>query len=83
VPGFSAVTLSRAQQIQVGNTAIINPKTVDEVRLNYTRFAFLRNKPVGGLGNIEDFGYVRGDPTNRFILIQTIYLSLSEPGLFR
>jgi len=68
VPGFSAVTLSRAQQIQVSNTAIINPNTVNEVRLNYTRLAFLKDKPVGGLGNIEDFGFQRGDPTNPFNL---------------
>lgn len=59
-PGFSATTLSRAQQIQVGDTLIINPNTVNELRLNYTRFAFLKNKPVGGLGKITDFGYVEG-----------------------
>ena len=68
VPGFSAVTLSRAQQIQLSNTAILNPNTVNEVRLNYTRFAFLKNKPVGGLGKITDLGYVQGGlgviPTN-------------------
>src|SRR5262249_20601048 len=44
LPGFSAVTLSRAQQIQVSNTAMLNPSTVNELRLNYTRFAFLKNK---------------------------------------
>jgi len=68
VPGFSTVTLSRGQQIQVSNTAIINPNTVNEVRLNYTRLAFLKDKPVGGLGNIEDFGFQRGDSTNPFNL---------------
>jgi len=71
VPGFSAVTLSRAQQFQVSNTAILNPNTVNEVRLNYTRFAFLKNKPVGGLGKIEDFGYIRGDATNPLGVIPT------------
>ena len=71
VPGFSAVTLSRAQQFQVGNTAIFNPNTVNEVRLNYTRFAFLKNKPVGGLGKIEDFGYIRGDAANPLGVIPT------------
>ena len=67
-PGFGGTTLSRAQQIQLGNTAIINPNTVNEIRINYTRFAFLKNKPVGGLGKITDFGYVEGGlgviPTN-------------------
>jgi hypothetical protein len=67
-PGFSATTLARAQQIQLGNTALLNPSTVNELRINYTRFAFLKNKPVGGLGKITDFGYVAGGlgviPTN-------------------
>jgi len=60
-PGFSTVTLSRAQQVQLSNTALLNPSTVNEVRLNYTRIGLLRNKPVGGLGKIEDFGYFRAD----------------------
>ena len=68
MPGFSAVTDSRAQQFGVSHTAIINPTTVNELHLNYTRFAFLKNKPVGGLGKITDFGYVAGGlgiiPTN-------------------
>src|SRR5216683_3451641 len=71
LPGFSAVTLSRAQQIQLSNTAILNPNTVNEVRLNYTRFAFLKNKPVGGLGKIENFGYFRGDATHPLGVIPT------------
>src|SRR5262249_46928468 len=64
VPGFSAVTLSRAQQAQVSNTAVLNSTTVNEARFNYTRFGFLKNKPVGGLGNIEQFGYFRADATH-------------------
>src|SRR5947199_117882 len=71
VPGFSAVTLSRAQQFQLGNTEFFNHNTVNEVRLNYTRFAFLKNKPVGGLGKIEDFGYIRGDAANPLGVIPT------------
>ena len=71
VPGFSAVTLSRAQQYQVSNTAILNPNTVNEVRLNYTRFAFLKNKPVGGLGKIEDFGYFRADAAHPLGVLPT------------
>ncbi len=63
-PGFSTVTLSRAQQVQLSNTALLNPNTVNEVRLNYTRIGLLRNKPVGGLGKIEDFGYFRADATH-------------------
>jgi Carboxypeptidase regulatory-like domain len=60
VPGFSAVTDSRGQLLGVSHTTVINPSTVNELHLNYTRFAFLRNKPVGGLGPVTDFGYVQG-----------------------
>jgi hypothetical protein len=60
VPGFSAVTDSRGQLIGLSHTSIINPTTVNELHLSYTRFAFLKNKPVGGLGKVTDFGYVEG-----------------------
>jgi hypothetical protein len=71
LPGFSATSLSRAQQVQLSNTALLNPSTVNEVRLNYTRIGLLRNKPVGGLGKIEDFGYFRGDATHPLGVIPT------------
>ena len=67
-PGFSAVTPSRAQLISLSNTSIFNPTTVNELHVSYTRFAFLKNKPVGGLGPVTDFGFVKGGlgiiPTN-------------------
>ncbi|HZS98969.1 MAG TPA: carboxypeptidase regulatory-like domain-containing protein [Terriglobales bacterium] len=71
LPGFSAVSLSRAQQAQLSNTVLLNPNTVNEVRLNYTRIGLLRNKPKGGLGKIEDFGYFRGDATHPLGVIPT------------
>ncbi len=60
VPGVPVLTPSRAQQIQVANTALLNASTVNEVRLNYTRFAFVKNKPQSGLGDITNFGLVKG-----------------------
>ncbi len=60
VPGFSAITDSRGQLLGLSHTTVINPSTVNELHVNYTRFAFLKNKPVGGLGPITDFGYVQG-----------------------
>jgi hypothetical protein len=60
VPGFPAVTPSRAQQVGVNYTTIFNATTVNELHLSYTRFAFLKNKPQGGLGKITDFGFVQG-----------------------
>ncbi|MGA3193322.1 MAG: hypothetical protein ABSD73_12620, partial [Candidatus Bathyarchaeia archaeon] len=60
VPGFSAVTPSRAQQMNASNTHIFGPTAVNEIHLNYTRMSLMKNKPVGGLGKITDFGYVSG-----------------------
>lgn len=57
LPGFPATTLSRAQQFVLNHTAIFGATAVNEWHVGYTRFAFLRNKPVGGLGKITDFGY--------------------------
>jgi hypothetical protein len=59
-PGFAAITPSRAQQYNVGYTTIFNPTSVNELHVNYTRFAFVKNKPVGGLGDIANFGYTKG-----------------------
>ncbi len=71
-PGFATVSLSRAQQAQLSNTALLNPNTVNEVRLNYTRLGLLRNKPVGGLGKITDFGYIPGDATHPLGVFPTV-----------
>ena len=60
VPGFSASTPSRAQQFNMGNTHTFGPTAVNEARINFTRSALVRNKPVGGLGKVTDFGYVEG-----------------------
>ena len=68
VPGFSASTESRAQQFVLNHTFVFGTTAVNEAHASYTRFAFLRNKPVGGLGKITDFGYVESPlgviPTN-------------------
>jgi hypothetical protein len=71
-PGFSTVSLSRAQQGQISNTVLLNPNTVNEFRMNYTRMGLLRNKPVGGLGKIADFGYVVGDSNNPLGVFPTV-----------
>jgi hypothetical protein len=60
LPGFPVLTPSRAQQIGVNYTSIINPVTVNEFHISYTRFAFVKNKPQGGLGKITDFGFTEG-----------------------
>jgi hypothetical protein len=60
VPGFAVVTPSRAQQFGVNYTTFFNATTVNELHLSYTRFAFVKNEPQEGLGNITSFGYVEG-----------------------
>jgi Carboxypeptidase regulatory-like domain len=60
VPGFPAMTPSRAQQFTMSNTHTFSPTAVNEARFNYTRSALINNVPVGGLGSITNFGYTEG-----------------------
>lgn len=60
LPGFAVDTPSRAQQIGVNYTTIFNANTVNEFHVSYTRFAFLKNRPVEGLGDVTSFGFVKG-----------------------
>ncbi len=60
LPGFAVDTPSRAQQIGINYTSIFNAATVNEFHVSYTRFAFLKNRPVEGLGDITNFGFVKG-----------------------
>ena len=56
-PGFASSTPSRSQQFNVSNTQIISPTTVNEVRVNLTRFAYTQNEPITGLGKVSTFGF--------------------------
>jgi hypothetical protein len=60
LPGFAVNTPSRAQQVGVNYTRILNSSMVNEFHVGYTRFAFLKDIPVEGLGNITNFGFVEG-----------------------
>ncbi len=60
VPGFPAVTPSRAQQFSLSNTKTFNPTTVNQFVANFTRSALLARKPTGGLGDITSFGFIKG-----------------------
>jgi len=60
LPGFPAITPTRAQQANVSHTLTFGPSTVNEARFNYTRMATTINEPAGGLGKVGDFGYVTG-----------------------
>jgi hypothetical protein len=61
VPGFPAITASRAQQFTLSNTHTFGPSAVNEARLSFTRLAAHHNKPTpASLGDITSFGYVKG-----------------------
>lgn len=60
VPGFPATTPARAQQANLSNIHTFGGSMVNELRLNYTRFATLITKPAGGLGKVSSFGFVEG-----------------------
>jgi hypothetical protein len=66
LPGSSSATVpGRAQQLNLGDTKSIGPSTVNELRLNYTRLAWVRGLPVGGVGpTLSSLGITRVVPTD-------------------
>src|SRR6266571_2533511 len=65
LPGFSSVVPSRAQQFNLGDTKSLGPTMVNEVRFNYTRFAFWSGEPKGGIkgpGSLSSFAI--GSPSS-------------------
>ena len=60
VPGFPATTLTRAQQMNVGNIHNFGATAVNEAHLNYTRMGLHLDEPKGGIGDITSFGFVKG-----------------------
>jgi hypothetical protein len=64
VPGFSAATTRRAQQVNVGATTTFGSTRVNELRFNFVRDSVLDNKYVGGVGvSLESLGFVTGANT--------------------
>jgi hypothetical protein len=92
VPGFPAVTPTRAQQANVSDFRTFGGTMVNEARLNYTRMATFITKPVGGLGKISSFGFVEGglgiipsDPQYEGvpdIYLELLGISVGLPSLF-
>ena len=57
IPGYATAVPGRAQQINLSDTKSIGPTTVNELRLNFTRYAFSSGEPVGGVGpSLSSFG---------------------------
>jgi hypothetical protein len=60
VPGFPAITPSRAQQFNLTNTHNFGGSMVNEALVNYTRDALIYDKPDGGFGKLSSLGFVSG-----------------------
>jgi hypothetical protein len=61
VPGFNALTLGRAQLVNLGNTKTVGASTVNELRLSYMRDSNNVGQPAGGVGpSLASQGFVTG-----------------------
>ncbi len=57
VPGFTATSPSRAQQVNMSNTRTISSTAVNEFRANFVRVAYPGTLPSGGVGKVSSFGF--------------------------
>jgi hypothetical protein len=61
VPGFNALTLGRAQLVNLGSTKTFGPSTVNELRLSYMRDSNNVGQPAGGAGpSLASQGFMTG-----------------------
>ena len=60
VPGFPALTPTRAQQFVLSNTKVLGPSAVNEARLSFFRTATHLDNPKGGQASLSSLGFVTG-----------------------
>ncbi len=60
VPGFPAITPTRAQQIVMSNTKTLGPNMVNEARVSFFRTATDTDKPAGTFESLSSLGFVTG-----------------------
>jgi hypothetical protein len=63
VPGFPAVTLTRAQEFVISDTKTIGPTAVNEARLTFFRTSTHLDSPTGGKASLASLGFVTGANT--------------------
>jgi hypothetical protein len=63
VPGFPAVTSTRAQEFVVSNTKTVGPSAVNEARATFFRTATHLGTPTGGQASLDSLGFVTGAGT--------------------
>jgi hypothetical protein len=64
VPGFPAVTSTRAQEFVVSNTKTVGPSAVNEARATFFRTATHLGTPTGGQASLDSLGFVTGAGTS-------------------
>ena len=69
VPGFSALTVSRAQQLNISDTLpLAGGRAFNEFRFNYLRAASFAGKPKEGLGlTLSSLGFMEGAGTDGIV----------------
>ena len=60
VPGFPAVTLTRAQEFVLSNTKTIGTNAVNEARITFFRTSTHLDNPSGGQASLASLGFVTG-----------------------
>ena len=60
VPGFPAVTPTRAQQFVISNNKTIGTNAVNEARITFFRTSTHLDNPTGGQAALSDLGFVTG-----------------------
>jgi hypothetical protein len=73
LPGFASRTPSRAQQLNVGDTKTFGTKTVNDLKLNYTRSHADAGIPVGGIGpTLSSLGFEEGANTLGLVAVDPV-----------
>ncbi len=67
VPGFPAVTPTRAQEFVISNTKTLGPSAVNEARATFFRTATHLDNPTGGKAPLSSLGFVTGVGTEGII----------------
>jgi hypothetical protein len=63
VPGFPAVTPSRAQLATMSNIKTFGPLQVNDFHLSFMRTSTVTTSPAGSFANLSDLGFVTGPGT--------------------
>ena len=70
VPGFSALTLGRAQLFSLGDTKTLSANAINELHLSYLRDATDLGEPLGGRGvTLVSQGFVNPDGTPSIVAL--------------